>query len=60
LVDISLDFFNLILPTALDLVQLGRLDEFIQKRALVAEKYNKRFKDVEGVRVLYKIKGSPG
>jgi hypothetical protein len=39
LVNISLDFFNLILPTALGLVQLGRLDKFIQKWALVAEKY---------------------
>ncbi|MCR4431991.1 MAG: DegT/DnrJ/EryC1/StrS family aminotransferase [Tepidanaerobacteraceae bacterium] len=41
------------LHAALGIVQLERLDEFIRKRALVAEKYNQRFKDVEGVRVPY-------
>ncbi|WP_422445602.1 DegT/DnrJ/EryC1/StrS family aminotransferase [Thermoanaerobacterium sp. DL9XJH110] len=41
------------LHAALGLVQLERLDEFIRKRAVVAEKYNQKFKDVEGVRVPY-------
>lgn len=41
------------LHAVLGLVQLERFDEFIRKRAVVAEKYNKKFKDVEGVRVSY-------